>query len=68
MAAPEASREEPGPEPGPATTQAPRPKVDVAAVLEALDPFWTRAIGEVRSLTAEDEELPEPLRPPGQSE
>ncbi len=32
----------------------PRPKVDVAAVLRALDPFWTRAINETKSLTADE--------------
>ncbi len=41
-----------------------KPQVDVAAVLRALDPFWTRAINDTKSLTAEAaaEEEPDEAR------
>lgn len=38
--------------PGEVEAEPVRPAVDVAAVLRALDPFWTRAINETKSLTA----------------
>lgn len=49
------SREGPPVAPGEIEAEPLRPAVDVAAVLRALDPFWTRAINETKSLTADED-------------